>query len=140
MKPKILFKKVHPDAKMPTRGHIGDAGYDVYAVEDTIIPTYKTIVVPSGINIAIPPGYYVELHPRSSLALKSVYMKVGILDEGYRGDIGAIVFALQYPVTIKKGERIAQIILKKREEIDFEEVAQLPDSDRGQKGFGSTGD
>ena len=139
MKIKVLFKKTHPDAKMPTRGHDGDAGYDIYAVEDTTIWNWRTVIVPAGVSICLPPGYYAELHPRSSLALKDVYMKIGIIDEGYRGDIGAIVIALQTQIEIKKGERIAQLILKKREEIEFEEVDTLPKSERGEKGFGSSG-
>jgi len=139
METRVLFKKNHPDAKVPTRGHEGDAGYDVYAIEDTIIPTYRTVIVPAGISIQLPQGYYAELHPRSSLALRSIYMKIGIIDEGYRGDIGAIVIALHTPMEVKKGERIAQLILKKREAIEFKEVDTLSKSERGQQGFGSTG-
>jgi dUTP pyrophosphatase len=138
-RPRILFTKTHSNAIMPTRKHPGDAGYDLYALVNVNIPTNKTIIVPTGITIAVPKGFYAELHPRSSFALKGGYMKVGIIDEGYRGDIGTIVTALHEPIKIKKGDRIGQIIMKRRIQPTFIEIDELPDSQRGTQGFGSSG-
>ena len=136
---KVFFTRTCTAAIQPTRKYLGDAAYDIYVLEDTVIPMDKVIIVPTGIKIALPEGYYAELHPRSSFVLRGGYMKIGILDEGYRGDIGAIVISLIKPIQVKRGDRIAQIIIKKREEVDFKEVYCLPKSDRGVKGFGSSG-
>lgn len=140
MKPlKVLFTKLHPDAKMPTQAHPGDAGYDLYCVESIAVPYGAVGIVKVGIAIQIPKGYYVELHPRSSLDLQGVKMRIGIIDEGYTGELGAIVTPLINGLYVQKGERIGQLILKKREEVTFIEVDKLQRTERGGKGFGSSG-
>lgn len=136
---KLELIKLHPDAKIPDQKHPGDAGYDMYCVEDTLVPTNKPVVVPTGIAASIPKGYYLEVHPRSSWALRGTVTKIGIIDQGYRGELGPITQALTQDILVKKGERIAQLVIRKLHELDFVEVSAFKDTtERGENGFGST--
>lgn len=151
------FKKVHPDAKIPTYAHEGDAGMDVYAVEDMELKPGKATLVSTGLVADIPIGYEIQVRPRSGLALKSnitVWNAPGTVDSNYRGIIGVIMMYLPpvdsllltgltaYPtekVVIHKGDRIAQFVVAPVTRCEPVEVQEVSDTERGKGGFGSTG-
>lgn len=121
------------------------AGMDLYAnIESPIlIKSLDRKLIPTGLHIALPAGYEVQVRPRSGLALKhgiTVLNTPGTIDADYRGEIGVILVNLsKEDYVVKPSERIAQMILNKHEVIEFELVDKLPESDRGEGGFGSTG-
>lgn len=151
---KIGFKRIHPDAKLPTYAHEGDAGMDVCAVEDTLLPMFSPTIVKTGLVADIPAGYEIQVRPRSGLAAKgvTVWNSPGTVDSGYRGEIGVILLAVkgtqcstydgvhyseQY--AIKKGDRIAQFVVAPVTQCEPVEVAEVGDTERGAGGFGSSG-
>jgi dUTP pyrophosphatase len=121
------------------------AGMDLYAGvgKETVIAPGEWKLVPTGLAIALPDGYEAQVRPRSGLALKqgvSVLNTPGTVDADYRGEVGVILMNhSKSDLVIKRGDRIAQMIINKIERIVFEEVVELPSSDRGAGGFGSTG-
>jgi dUTP pyrophosphatase len=144
---KIKFKKLHPNAITPTKNP-GDAGYDLYSLEDYVLKPLERKVFHSQIAVEIPEGYYGRIADRSGNALKKgLHVMGGVIDSTYRGSIGAILINLQYggppipydSVEIKKYDRIAQIIFEKYHEFDFEEVEELNETKRGVGGFASSG-
>lgn len=139
----ISIKKIHPDAVKPKYQKEGDAGFDLYAVERVRVKGGKTRVVPTGIKAAIPEGFEIQIRPRSGISLKTnirIANSPGTIDAGYRGEIGIIVHNLgTYDYVVEKGDRIAQGILKEVPHAVFKWVDELPESDRGEGGFNSTG-
>jgi dUTP pyrophosphatase len=140
----VLISKLNRDALIPTYAKQGDAGADLYSIEETILAPGQRALVKTGIAIALPEGYVGLVHPRSGLALKngiSVVNTPGTIDSGYRGEIGVVLINhdLSESFTIKKGDRIAQLVIQKVEKAKFNIVEQLPDSQRSQGGYGSTG-
>ncbi|MBU0671547.1 MAG: dUTP diphosphatase [Candidatus Margulisbacteria bacterium] len=133
------------DLPLPRYMSAHAAGMDMYAAvsEDTTIPPGGWKLVPTGISMALPEGYEAQVRPRSGLALKqgvSVLNTPGTVDADYRGEVGVILMNhSQKELIIKRGDRIAQMIINKIERIEFEEVPELPASDRGAGGFGHTG-
>ena len=129
---------------LPSYRHEGDAGVDLYNVgEDVELAPLKRCLIPTGIKVAIPPGYELQIRPRSGLALKkglTVLNTPGTIDSSYRGEVGVIVFNAnpQEKVLIGKGERIAQMVLKKVEAIEWEICEELDATHRNEGGFGST--
>lgn len=121
------------------------AGMDLFAAvgKETTIPSGGWQLVPTGISIALPEGYEAQVRPRSGLALKqgvSILNTPGTVDADYRGEVGVILMNHgQEALVIKRGDRIAQMIINKIERIEFEEVNELPATDRGAGGFGHTG-
>jgi dUTP pyrophosphatase len=146
---KIRFKKLHSDAIKPTKKK-GDAGYDLYSLEDYTLRPLERKVFHVQIAVEIPEGYYGKISDRSGKALKDgLHVMGGVIDSGYRGSIGAILINLNgsgfyrlsdgNSVEIKKGDRIAQIIFEKYEDVEFEEVEELSETERADKGFNSSG-
>ncbi|EDQ90742.1 uncharacterized protein MONBRDRAFT_21377 [Monosiga brevicollis MX1] len=131
----------HPDAQLPKRGSPEAAGYDLYAVEDTVIAAQGKAIVKTGLIMEIPEGCYGRIAPRSSLAAKHhLDVGAGVIDRDYRGEVGVVMFNFaQQEFTVKKGERIAQLILECIFTPLVEEVGSLSDTSRGEGGFGSTG-
>ncbi len=135
---RIKIKKLHADAVIPKYAKLGDAGMDIVAVGKEV--TDKFIEYKSGLALEIPEGYVCLIFPRSSVSKKDLMLcnSVGVLDSGYRGEL---VFRFQkfgeehYEI----GDRIGQIIIIPYPRIEFEEVAELSESERGDGGFGSTG-
>ena len=129
-----------PGAIAPTRGSAGAAGYDLYTNEDVTIGETEFTPVNTGVSVAIPPGYYGRIAPRSGLAAKyGVIIGGGVIDEDYRGEIKVLMSCLFGMYEVSRGERIAQLILEKITTPELEIVTSLDDTDRGSDGFGSTG-
>jgi dUTP pyrophosphatase len=140
---KLKIKKIHPAAITPTYAHPGDAGMDLYAIEELEIAAGDTALVHTGITIALPPGTEAQVRPRSGLALKhsvTVLNTPGTIDEGYRGEICVILINHgKHPFDIVPGMRIAQMVIKPVLSVAIEESEELSETGRGQGGFGSTG-
>ncbi|MDA3029850.1 MAG: dUTP diphosphatase [Actinomycetota bacterium] len=141
---KILIKRLDPSVPLPSYAKVGDAGADLATRIDFTINPGERMLVPTGISIALPNGYVALVHPRSGLAIKhgiSMVNTPGTIDAGYRGELQVILINhdLTQPVSFKKGNRIAQLVIQKVERADFVEVSDLPGSDRSSGGFGSTG-
>jgi dUTP pyrophosphatase len=140
----ILIKRLDPTVPLPSYSKAGDAGADLATRIDFTINPGERMLVPTGISIALPNGYVALVHPRSGLAIKhgiSMVNTPGTVDAGYRGELQVILINhdLTQPVSFKKGDRIAQLVIQKVERADFVEVSDLPGSDRAAGGFGSTG-
>lgn len=140
---KVKFKKFHPEAKTPTRGSDGAAGYDIYSLEEVTLQPGETVLCKTGIGIELPKGHFLMLAPRGSLALKKhLHMpnSVGIGDEDFVGE-----YLVPYrnignePVTIEKGERFAQAIFIKYTAVELVESDELKQTTRGGGKMGSTG-
>jgi dUTP pyrophosphatase len=174
MKVNVKIKRLHPDAVIPRYAHEFDAGFDLVAVEDVIIEPGETKLVRTGLAISLPPGYELQVRPRSGISLRTkLRVVLGTVDSGYRGEIGVIVdnisqeYANMHPdardyhnayvytidgetkrtlkrhkhgtYIIRKGDRIAQGVIKPVEQAHFVEVDELDETERGTGGFGSTG-
>jgi dUTP pyrophosphatase len=135
---KVKFKKLHSEAQTPFKKHIGDAGYDLFAVSDCVLIPNTATPVSAGICLQMPEGVYCEIHTRSSHGIKGMRNHLGIVDEGYHGEITVI---MNSPVDyfVKKGDKIGQLIFRKRLSVNFVESEEEFVSDRGTNGFGSTG-
>lgn len=136
--------RLNDSAKIPTYAHIGDAGADLYASEDCIVYSNNSpCIVPTGIAIEIPEGYVGYINPRSGMAMKGITVlnAPGTIDSGYRGELKVILFNHSggYPYHIKAGDKIAQMVFHKYEEVFFEPVDELALGSRGTNGFGSSG-
>ena len=138
----VQIKKLHDDSHIPSRNSAGDAGYDLYAIGHDVIKAGERQLVPTGISISIPRGHYGRIAPRSGLALRDgIDVLAGVIDAGYRGEVGVILMNFgDKSFAFRKGDRIAQLIIEKCHDADWEEVEELSDSDRGEGGFGSSGD
>jgi len=140
----ILLTKVDPAAQSPTYAHPGDAGADLFSTADVVLPPLSRAIVPTGIAIALPAGYAAFVHPRSGLAAKhgiTTLNAPGTIDAGYRGEI-KVILANTDPdaeFRIKRGDRIAQLVVQRVEVAEFLVAEKLPGSQRGHGGFGSTG-
>ena len=147
----IKIEKLYKDSILPTKAHITDAGYDLYA-HSVDYDEHGNLVYGSGVAMEIPQGYVGLVFPRSSNANKDLLLSnsVGVIDSGYRGEI-SFKFKIFYPhiehhgfihdmtTDYKVGDRIGQIIIMPYPEVEFVEVNELSDSDRGDGGYGSSG-
>lgn len=143
--PRIRFTKTHPDAKLPEKNHndpyTGDAGFDLFAVEDTPVPARGWTIVPVGLTLAyITSGFWFRIEGRSGLGFKhGIVPHFGIIDNGYRGDMGIKLYNFSdTDVTIKKGQGCAQFIVYRMENCLVSFTDTVEQSDRGSKGFGSS--
>lgn len=143
MRVKVKIKRIHPEAVIPSYAKRGDAGFDLSSVEDVVLCPGERALVKTGLSIAVPIGYELQVRPRSGLALKhgiTVLNSPGTVDSGYRGEIGAILINHSNEwFHITKGMRIAQGVVSEIPRVVFEEVKELPKSERGTNGFGSSG-
>lgn len=151
--------KLLPGGKMPTKGTEGAAAFDCYAAEDAVI-NGKPVLIGLGFALELPPGYHAKIFPRSSIGLKTTLRQpnsCGIIDSDYRGEVKAMYESKlsehevkQYgnvigvitgvePYKITKGARIAQMLIERNVDVEFVEVEELSETDRGAGGFGSTG-
>ena len=139
----LKIKKLSDDAILPSYAKPGDAGMDLYSIEEVeFMPGYRALVN-TGIAIELPEGYEAQIRPRSGLSLKkgiTVLNSPGTIDSGYRGTLGVILINLsQKYYRVNKGERIAQMVINKVESMKIEEVEELSETERSSGGFGSTG-
>lgn len=139
----LAFRRVHPDAVLPAYAHPSDAGMDLRSVADLEIPCGARALVPTGLVVLLPPGHEAQVRPRSGLALKhgvTVLNSPGTIDSGYRGEIGVILANFgEAPFAVRRGDRIAQLVIAPVLQPAVEEVTCLDETDRGAGGFGSTG-
>ena len=154
---KLNVMKLNKEAKLPTRNNQFDAGVDLYALEDSFIEVGETKKIPTGIAIQIPEGYVGKIEDRSGMASRGLRTGAGVVDCGYSGELSVVVhnfsaddttitslnehFAnkLKLGYTITKGDKIAQLLIYKFELPRIEEVTELWSSERGNKGFNSSG-
>ena len=139
----LQVRLLHPQAQLPRRAHPGDAGADLFSVEEVVIPAGDRRDVGTGIALAIPRGYGGFVQPRSGLAFKHGIMLTnspGLIDAGYRGELRVSMYnSGAEPFTVAVGERIAQLVIQRVEEPEFVAVDELSGSSRGEGGFGSSG-
>jgi dUTP pyrophosphatase len=140
----VLITRLDPVVPLPGYARHGDAGADLCAAEDIDLAPGERAVVRTGIAIALPEGYAGFVHPRSGLAARHGITLVnapGTIDAGYRGEIKVILLNtdLARTVSLHRGDRIAQLVVQRVENVTFREVPALPESARGDNGFGSTG-
>ena len=140
----VQIKRLDPDLPLPLPAHVGDAGLDLYAREDATIPAGGgRLLMPTGVAVAIPHGYMGLAVPRSGLALKHGVTLVntpGIIDSGYRGELQVVMINTdpQHDYEVKRGDRIAQLIISRYDHVSWSEVSELSGFDRG-GGFGHSG-
>lgn len=140
----VLLHRLDPDLPAPSRENPGDAGWDLRSRVDVELAPGERGLIPTGIAIALPPGYVALIHPRSGLAARSGFTLVntpGTVDAGYRGEISVIGVNTdrRQSVVIARGDRIAQMLVQKVATIRWIDVVELPGSSRGSGGFGSSG-
>jgi dUTP pyrophosphatase len=143
MTTEVLIRPLDPDLPLPSYAHPGDAGADLVARVDATLAPGERVMVPTGIALALPEGFVALIHPRSGLAVRHGIGMVnapGVVDAGYRGELQVLLINHgTEPVTINRGDRIAQMLIQRVERARFHVVERLPGSHRGDGGFGSTG-
>lgn len=140
----ILIHRLDPDVSPPSYAHPGDAGADLTTTVDVRLEPGQRALVSTGIAMALPEGYVGLVHPRSGLAARfgvSILNAPGTVDAGYRGEIKVLLVNLdpREPVVLRRGDRIAQLVVQRVEQATFVEADSLPESARGAGGYGSTG-
>ncbi|EDS76548.1 deoxyuridine 5'-triphosphate nucleotidohydrolase [Clostridium botulinum C str. Eklund] len=140
---KLLVEKINDKAIIPFQAHEGDAGMDLFSVEEVTIKPMERKLIHTGIKMQLPKNTEAQIRPRSGLALKygiTVLNTPGTIDEGYRGEIGIILINLgSDEFKVEEGMKIAQMVIKPTLTLQIKEVVELTETTRGQDGFGSTG-
>ena len=142
--PPIPLRRLDPELPVPTRAHPGDAGVDLCTSVDVTLRPGERALIGTGIAVALPAGTVGLIHPRSGLAAKfglSVVNTPGTVDAGYRGEIKVCLINhdTEHAVELRRGDRIAQLLVQRVELVDFVEVDELDDTARGSGGYGSSG-
>jgi dUTP pyrophosphatase len=140
----LPFRKLRGEAKLPATQHPGDAGLDLCAAVDVVVEPGERVMIPTGVAVAIPDGHAGLVLPRSGLASKqglTMANSPGLIDAGYRGEVicAAINLDREHAVKILVGDRIAQLVIVDLPAVEPAWVDELPESTRGEGGFGSTG-
>jgi dUTP pyrophosphatase len=140
----VAIVRLDPDLPLPAYAHPGDAGADLCTSVDVSLAPGERALVPTGIGIALPQGYVALVHPRSGLAARhglSIVNTPGTVDAGYRGEVKVMLINHDpvAAVELRRGDRIAQLVIQRVERARFVEVGELPGSVRGAGGYGSTG-
>lgn len=136
----LVVEKIVPEAKLPTRAHDNDAGFDLYSLDYYSIPPYQQVLIATGLKIKIPNGYAGLIWDKSSLASQGLTTMGGVIDAGYRGEIKIIFKNLSEDIyNVEPGQKIAQLLIQKIEVWPLTEGLVNEDSRRGQNGFGSSG-
>lgn len=140
----VQLKMLDPELEAPSYAHPGDAGADLRAREDVVLLPGERKLVPTGVAIALPDGFVALIHPRSGLATKhglTIVNAPGTVDAGYRGEISVTLLNTDssQPIELRRGDRIAQMVIQRVEYAQFIPVSELSGSVRGTGGFGSTG-
>jgi dUTP pyrophosphatase len=142
--PELPVRRLDPELPLPDYAHPGDAGADLRAAADVVLPPGGRATVGTGLAVAVPDGYAAFVHPRSGLASRhgiTVVNAPGTVDAGYRGEIQVVLLNTDptEPFTVRRGDRIAQLVVQPVTRVRFVDVAELPATPRGEGGFGSTG-
>ena len=142
--PELPVRRLDPDQPLPDYAHPGDAGADLRAAEEVVLPPGGRATVGTGLAVAVPEGYAAFVHPRSGLASRhgiTVVNAPGTVDAGYRGEIRVVLLNTDptEPFTVRRGDRIAQLVVQPVTRVRFRDVLELPPTPRGEAGFGSTG-
>ncbi|CAN5134365.1 dUTP diphosphatase [soil metagenome] len=140
----VLVRRLDPDLPLPAYVLAGDAGADLCSTVDVVLAPGERAVVPTGLALALPEGFAAFVHPRSGLAARhgvTVLNAPGTIDSGYRGEVQVILINLDpiHTAQLRRGDRIAQLVVQRVEHATFAPVDVLPDSVRGEAGHGSTG-
>lgn len=139
----LKINLIHEDAKMPYRANEGDAGLDIFSIEEIIIPSGESAFIRTGIQMELPKGTEAQIRPRSGLAAKhavTVLNSPGTIDEGYRGELKVILINHgKEDFVVEKSMRIAQMVIAPVLQVKLEQANELTDSERGDGGFGSSG-
>ncbi|WP_433336033.1 dUTP diphosphatase [Spirillospora sp. CA-294931] len=140
----VLIERLDAELPLPSYAHAGDAGADLVTAVDVELPPGERAVVPTGVAIALPEGYAAFIHPRSGLGAKlgvTIVNAPGTVDAGYRGEIKVTLLNTDPRTTVRlrRGDRVAQMVVQRVAQAVFHEVTRLPGSARGTDGFGSTG-
>jgi dUTP pyrophosphatase len=140
----LHVRRIDRDLPMPRYAHQGDAGMDLYAAENVTLAPGHRALVPTGIALAIPEGHAGFVQPRSGLAIRqglSLVNTPGLIDSHYRGELKVIAINLdrETPIEIRRGDKIAQLVIQRVERCELIEVEDLDGTTRGEGGFGSTG-
>ncbi len=136
----LRVKRIHPEAKVPVYGHPGDAGMDLFSVVDHELAPGAVFAVPTGIQVGIPAGFVGLIWDKSGISLKGVHRLAGVVDAGYRGEVQVVMINLgRESFAIKKGMKIAQMLIQPVSAVTIIESDTLDDTSRGEGGFGSTG-
>jgi len=142
----VLFRKLDPRALDPRNAYGDDAGWDLFVLEDTYVSVNSGVDVRTGIAVALPPGFYARVVGRSSaLRKKGLLIIEGIIDQGFRGELFSYAYCPpmfrsvnQGGVMLKAGESVCQVIVQEAKPMVWTELDELPDSIRGERGFGSS--
>jgi dUTP pyrophosphatase len=142
--PELPVRRLRPDLPLPAYAHPGDAGADLCAAEDVVLPPGGRATVGTGLAVAVPEGFAAFVHPRSGLAARhgiTVVNAPGTVDAGYRGEVRVVLLNTDRhePFTVHRGDRIAQLVVQPVTAVRFVDVEELPPTPRGEGGFGSTG-
>ncbi|TIC86632.1 dUTP diphosphatase [Nocardioides sp. GY 10127] len=140
----VQVVRLDPDVPLPSYAHPGDAGADLTTTVDVRLEPGERALVPTGLAIALPEGFVALIHPRSGLAARhglSIVNTPGTVDAGYRGEVKVLLVNLDRtePIELRRGDRVAQLVIQRVEQALFVDVDNLPDSVRGDGGYGSTG-
>jgi len=139
-KMKLKVKRINREAKIPSKGHKGDAGLDLFSCQECKLNPFEAKPISTGIKVAIPEGYAGLIWDKSGISLKSVHRLAGVIDSGYRGEVKVVLVNLgKKPFVIEKGTKIAQMLIQPVMELEVVEVQSLDETPRGEGGFGSTG-
>ncbi len=141
---RVLIRRLDPDLPLPSYAHPADAGLDLHAAAGVTLKPGERALIPTGVAVAVPDGYAGLVQPRSGLAWRAglgLVNSPGLIDPGYRGEIAVIVINLdpELPIEVRRGDRIAQMVIVPVAHAELVPVEQLPPADRGAAGFGSTG-
>lgn len=136
----LKVNKIHPEAKLPKYSHKGDAGLDLFSSVDCVLKRGEVKPVPTGIRMAIPEGHVGLVWDKSGVSLKGVHRLAGVIDSGYRGEVQVVIANLGgESFEVKKGMKIAQLLVQPVLEVQVVEAEDLEETSRGEDGFGSTG-
>jgi len=140
----VQVQRLDTDLPLPSYAHPGDAGADLVTTVDVTLAPGERAMVPTGVAIALPDGFVALVHPRSGLAARhglSIVNTPGTVDAGYRGEIKVMLINHdpREPIELRRGDRIAQLVIQRFERAEFIDVEALPESTRGSGGYGSTG-
>ena len=141
--PVVKFKRLSPNATIPSYQTAGAAGADLHAANEETMTVFPgaTVLVPTGLAMELPPGYEAQVRPRSGLSVKGIAVanSPGTIDEDFRGEVKVILRNHGQTLTIHKGDRVAQLVIARVVQAELADASELSETERGEGGFGSTG-